>query len=89
MVGHWKFPAGLRNTLLLAAVVVPVQLALALSMASIVTKLTTGRSAILYIFAIPLGLSDLAAGPDLARDPRAVGLPQQLADGARQSSTSR
>ena len=62
MVGHWKFPEALRNTLLLAAVVVPVQLALALSMASIVTKLTTGRSTILYIFAIPLGLSDLAAG---------------------------
>ena len=62
MVGHWKFPEALRNTLLLAAVVVPVQLALALSMASIVSKLTTGRSAILYIFAIPLGLSDLAAG---------------------------
>ena len=62
MVGHWKFPQALRNTLLLAAVVVPVQLALALSMATIVTKLTTGRSAILYIFAIPLGLSDLAAG---------------------------
>ena len=62
MAGHWKFPEALRNTLLLAAVVVPVQLALALSMASIVTRLSTGRSAILYIFAIPLGLSDLAAG---------------------------
>jgi len=62
MVGHWKFPEALRNTLVLAAVVVPVQLALALAMASIVTRLTTGRSAILYIFAIPLGLSDLAAG---------------------------
>jgi multiple sugar transport system permease protein len=62
MAGHWKFPEALRNTLLLAAVVVPVQLALALAMASIVTKLTAGRSTILYIFAIPLGLSDLAAG---------------------------
>ena len=62
MFGHWKFPEAFRNTMLLAAVVVPVQLALALAMASIVTRLTTGRSAILYVFAIPLGLSDLAAG---------------------------
>ena len=60
--GHWKFPPAFRNTMLLAAVVVPIQLALALAMASIVTKLKTGRSAILYIFAIPLGISDLAAG---------------------------
>lgn len=62
MTGHWKFGTAMRNTLLLAAVVVPVQLALALAMASVVTHLTTGRSAILYIFAIPLGISDLAAG---------------------------
>jgi multiple sugar transport system permease protein len=35
---------------------------MALAMASIVTRLQTGRSTILYIFAIPLGISDLAAG---------------------------
>jgi multiple sugar transport system permease protein len=35
---------------------------MALTMASIVTKLDRGRSTILYIFAIPLGISDLAAG---------------------------
>jgi multiple sugar transport system permease protein len=62
MAGHWKFLPTLRNTLLLAAVVVPVQLAMALGMASIVSGLTAGRGAILYIFAIPLGISDLAAG---------------------------
>jgi multiple sugar transport system permease protein len=62
MLGNWKFPATFRNTLLLAAVVVPVQLALALTMASIVSRLQTGRGAILYVFAIPLGISDLAAG---------------------------
>lgn len=62
MAGHWKFPETMRNTLLLVAVVVPVQLALALAMASIVSRLDNGRSAVLYIFAIPLGLSDLAAG---------------------------
>ena len=37
MAGHWKFLPSLRNTLLLAAVVVPVQLAMALGMASVVT----------------------------------------------------
>jgi multiple sugar transport system permease protein len=62
MVSHWKFGVTFRNTLLLAAVVVPVQLVMALAMASIVTRLETGRSTILYIFAIPLGISDLAAG---------------------------
>ncbi|KKB08913.1 carbohydrate ABC transporter permease [Devosia chinhatensis] len=62
MATHWKFGSALGWTLLLAAVVVPIQLAMALSMATIVTKLQKGRSAILYIFSIPLGLSDLAAG---------------------------
>lgn len=62
MAGHWKFGTAFWNTMLLAAVVVPIQLAMALAMASIVTKLQRGRSAILYVFAIPLGISDLAAG---------------------------
>jgi len=62
MAGHWKFLPAVQNTLLLMAVVVPVQLAMALGMASVVTRLTRGRAAILYIFAIPLGISDLAAG---------------------------
>jgi multiple sugar transport system permease protein len=62
MASHWKFERAFWNTMALAAVVVPIQLVLALSMASIVTKLQRGRSAVLYIFAIPLGISDLAAG---------------------------
>lgn len=62
MVNHWKFGTALGWTVLLAAVVVPLQLVMALSMASIVTKLKNGRSTVLYIFSIPLGLSDLAAG---------------------------
>ncbi|MCT8990498.1 sugar ABC transporter permease [Chelativorans sp. SCAU2101] len=62
MATHWKFRPALGWTLLLAAVVVPIQLALALSMASIVSTLERGRGTILYIFSIPLGLSDLAAG---------------------------
>ena len=62
MTSHWKFQPALWTTIALAAIVVPIQLVVALSMASIVTKLKTGRSTILYIFTIPLGLSDLAAG---------------------------
>ena len=62
MASHWKFPTAFWNTMMLAALVVPIQLAMALTMASIVTKLERGRSTILYIFAIPLGISDLAAG---------------------------
>jgi multiple sugar transport system permease protein len=62
MASHWKFGTALWNTILLAAIVVPIQLALALGMASIVAKLKAGRNTILYIFTIPLGLSDLAAG---------------------------
>jgi multiple sugar transport system permease protein len=62
MASHWKFPTAFWNTLLLAALVVPIQLAMALTMASIVTKIQKGRSTLLYIFAIPLGISDLAAG---------------------------
>jgi multiple sugar transport system permease protein len=62
MATHWKFQGALWTTIALAAIVVPIQLVLALSMATIVTKLKTGRNTILYIFTIPLGLSDLAAG---------------------------
>jgi multiple sugar transport system permease protein len=62
MAEHWKFPATFWNTMLLAIVVVPLQLVLALTMASIVSRVESGRGAILYIFAIPLGISDLAAG---------------------------
>ncbi len=62
MASDWKFTTALRNTLLLALVIVPLQLALALTMASIVTRLRAGRDVILYVWTIPLGISDLAAG---------------------------
>lgn len=62
MASHWKFGTALGNTILLAAIVVPLQLIMALAMATTVAKLKTGRNAVLYIFTIPLGLSDLAAG---------------------------
>ncbi len=62
MVGYWKFDTTLTNTLLLMLAVVPVQLALSLTMATMVTKMKRGRDTVLYIWTIPLGISDLAAG---------------------------
>ncbi len=62
VVSYWKFPISLRNTLLLAAAVVPIQLALSLLMATMVTKMQKGRDLVLYVWTIPLGISDLAAG---------------------------
>ena len=62
MSGHWKFPTAFWNTMLLALAVVPIQLVLSLVMASMVNKMKTGRDIVLYIWTIPLGISDLAAG---------------------------
>ncbi|MGV8985999.1 MAG: carbohydrate ABC transporter permease [Cypionkella sp.] len=62
VTGYWKFPISLTNTLMLAALVVPIQLALSLLMATMVTKMQKGRDLVLYIWTIPLGISDLAAG---------------------------
>lgn len=62
MAGNWKFWPTFWNTIILAAIVVPLQLIMALAMAQVVAKLNTARNTILYIFTIPLGLSDLAAG---------------------------
>ena len=62
VVDHWKFPISLQNTLLLTAAVVPVQLSLALLMATMVNRMGKGRDLVLYVWTIPLGISDLAAG---------------------------
>ncbi len=62
MTSNWKFWPTFWNTIILAAIVVPLQLVMALAMAQVVAKLNTARNTILYIFTIPLGLSDLAAG---------------------------
>lgn len=62
VVTYWKFPISMRNTFLLALAVVPVQVALALLMATMVSRMKTGRNMVLYIWTIPLGISDLAAG---------------------------
>lgn len=62
VISYWKFPITLKNTLYLTAVVVPIQLVLTLLMATMVNKMKNGREITLYIWTIPLGISDLAAG---------------------------
>lgn len=62
MTDHWKFAGALQNTLWLAIIVVPLQLCLALALAQMVTRMQRGRDTMLYIWTIPLGISDLAAG---------------------------
>jgi multiple sugar transport system permease protein len=57
-----NFLPALRNTFMLVLVVIPLQLALALAMALTVQKLERGRDLVLWVFIIPLGVSDLAAG---------------------------
>ncbi len=62
MVGDLNFKLALKNTLILVAIVVPLQMVIALAMAMMLQNLDRGRMAFLYIWTIPLGVSDLAAG---------------------------
>ena len=62
MASDLYFQDAMRNTVLLVVVIVPLQLALALAFSMLVTNLNVGRDGFLYIWTIPLGISDLAAG---------------------------
>ncbi|CAN5187013.1 sugar ABC transporter permease [soil metagenome] len=62
MVNDIAFVDSFRNTILLLIAVVPVQMALALAMALLIHSRFRGHGAFLYIFALPLAISDLAAG---------------------------
>ena len=62
MAADLNFRAALRNTVLLVVVVVPIQLALALGLGSLLGRTDRGRDLYLYVWTIPLGISDLAAG---------------------------
>jgi multiple sugar transport system permease protein len=62
MAGDLNFSLAVRNTFLLTLVVVPLQVVLALGMATMVSKLDKGRDLVLWVLTIPLGISDLAAG---------------------------
>lgn len=62
MVGDLNFAAAVRNTFALTLIVVPIQIGMALLMATMVQKLARGRETVLWIWTIPLAISDLAAG---------------------------
>lgn len=57
-----NFGAALKNTVLLVVVVVTMQVVFALALTMLLTQLKKGRDLYLYIWTIPLGISDLAAG---------------------------
>jgi len=57
-----KFLEAVRNTVLLTLVVVPAQVVLALIMSLVLMSGIRGAGLFLYAWAIPLGISDLAAG---------------------------
>jgi multiple sugar transport system permease protein len=62
MADDANFGDALKFTLLLVAVIVPIQFLLALAMALLVNAKVRGRGLFLAIFILPLAISDLAAG---------------------------
>jgi multiple sugar transport system permease protein len=62
MFGDNNFSTALKNTMILVAIIVPVQICISLAMAMMLQKMEKGRTTYLYIWTIPLGVSDLAAG---------------------------
>jgi multiple sugar transport system permease protein len=57
-----RFGQALHFTLLFIAIIIPVQFVLALTMALIANSTIRGRGIFLFLFILPLGASDLAAG---------------------------
>ncbi len=62
MVGDIDFNAAIIDTLEVIVLAVPLQLALALGMAMMLRHIRHGRDIVMWIWSIPLGISDLAAG---------------------------
>jgi multiple sugar transport system permease protein len=62
MANDINFSDALTNTLEIVIVAVPLQLALALGMAMMLRHVGRGRDILLWVWSIPLGISDLAAG---------------------------
>jgi multiple sugar transport system permease protein len=57
-----RFGQSVRFTLIFIAIIVPIQFVLALTMALVANSRIRGRTIFLFIFILPLGVSDLAAG---------------------------
>ncbi len=62
MVTDANFTRAISATLTLVIIVIPIQLALAMAMALVVNKRLKGTSLWLYVYALPLAISELAAG---------------------------
>ena len=62
MRGDVNFSDAWRNTLILIVLIVPLQIVLALAMALLINSRFKGHEWFLYIYAIPLAISDLASG---------------------------
>ncbi len=62
MLGDRFFMPALRTTLLLIVIIIPTQFVLAVIMALVIQARLKFNSILLYIYAIPLGVSDLAVG---------------------------
>jgi multiple sugar transport system permease protein len=62
MLNDAQFTRALFTTLILLVLVIPIQFVLAMSMALIVNSRLKGSGLWLYVFALPLGVSELAAG---------------------------
>lgn len=62
MVGDVSFWPALKTTLVLVVLLIPLQFILALCMALLVTSGLKGSGLLIYIYAIPIAVSDLAAG---------------------------
>lgn len=62
MLGDATFRSALVNTLILSATVIPIQLILALVIALLVSSRLRGTSVFLYVAAIPIAISEIAAG---------------------------
>ena len=62
MVQNGDFPLAVRNTLILLAVIIPIETCIALVMAVIAQGRLRAQNWFLYVWSIPLAVSDLAAG---------------------------
>ena len=62
MLRDASFRSALLTTLALVVLVIPIQFALAMSMALVINARLTGQGLWLYVYALPLGISELAAG---------------------------
>lgn len=62
MFSDFRFQSAIFNTFLMIIIILPIQFLLAIVMALVLQARPRGNGIFLYIFAVPMGISDLAAG---------------------------